>query len=109
MEKLSELRKAENLSLRAVADIVGLTPQAIRHYELGDREPTIATLKKLSEYFNVSIDYLVGNEISGKIIFNEKQKQIINTVIELNDKNLDIASAYIKALIDTQKYDEVIR
>lgn len=102
MEKLAELRKQENLSLREVGEKVGLTPQAIRLYEIGEREPAIETLKKLSKLFNVSIDYLLDNEIKDKTVFTEKQKQAINGLITLTDKNLDLLNVYIKALKDTQ-------
>ena len=103
MEKLAELRKQENLSLREVGEKVGLTPQAIRLYEIGEREPTIETLKKLSKLFNVSIDYLLDNEIKDKTVFTEKQKQAIIGLISLTDKNLDLLNVYIKALKDSQE------
>ena len=36
-----------------------ITREALSHYENGRREPTLAMLVKMSEYFNVSIDYLI--------------------------------------------------
>ena len=102
MKRLYELRKQEKLSRREVAEKIGLTPQALRHYEIGEREPSIETLKKLSILFNVSIDFLLDNEIEGKTIYSEKQRQAIMGIIKLSDKNLDLLNVYIKALNDTQ-------
>ena len=38
------------------------TVSAYGNYELGQREPTIDFLCKLADYFNVSVDYLIGHE-----------------------------------------------
>lgn len=42
-----------------IANTIGLTPQAFSYY-LNGREPNYSTLIKLSEFFNVSVDYLIG-------------------------------------------------
>ena len=39
---------------------VGVNPRTYRHYETGDREPKMATLIALADYFGVTLDYLVG-------------------------------------------------
>lgn len=56
---LSYLRKKKGLTQDAVAEYLGLTPQAIGLYEKGDREPTLSNLIKISRYFEVSIDNLL--------------------------------------------------
>lgn len=45
---------------RQVAKALGVTPQAISFYERGLREPGIDELIKMADFFEVSIDYLVG-------------------------------------------------
>lgn len=45
---------------RQVAKALGVTPQAISFYERGLREPSIDELIKMADFFEVSIDYLVG-------------------------------------------------
>lgn len=59
-ERLRQLRISHNLTLREVSAAIGLSLMAYAHYEHGDREPSIETLKKLCDYFNVSADYLIG-------------------------------------------------
>lgn len=56
---LSYLRKKKGLTQDAVAEYLGLTPQAVGLYEKGDREPTLSNLIKISRYFEVSIDNLL--------------------------------------------------
>ena len=57
---LCNLRKTHNLSLNALALEVGLTNQAISLLEKGKRSPSFEILIALADYFDVSLDYLVG-------------------------------------------------
>lgn len=60
MTKLKELRKALKQTQTDLAIYLGITVSAYGNYELGQREPDIKTLNKLADYFNVSVDYLLG-------------------------------------------------
>lgn len=57
---LKQLREEKNLSQKDIANYLGLTRQAVTSYELAKREPDYSVLKKLADYFSVSIDYLLG-------------------------------------------------
>ena len=59
-ERLKQLRKEKGLTLKQVSAALGLTPSAYAHYEQGIREPSIAVLKKICIFFDVSADYLIG-------------------------------------------------
>lgn len=60
-EMLRKLRISKNLSQEELAKIIGVSKSTIGMYEQGNRIPKAdATLKKLAEYFNVTIDYLMG-------------------------------------------------
>lgn len=59
-ERLKQLRLENGLTQRQVADILGLTVKGYNFYELGQREPSISSLKKLCEFYGVSSDYLIG-------------------------------------------------
>lgn len=68
MENLKKLREKAGLSQQRLANQLELTQQSIHSYENNVYEPDIATLKLLADYFNTSIDYLIGNtEIQHKI------------------------------------------
>ena len=67
MKGLKQIRKERNLNQLKVAMDLNISREALSHYENGKREPSIDMLNKLSEYFNVSIDYLInGEEFSKK-------------------------------------------
>ena len=99
MENLRKLRKEKGLNQSELADILDLKQRTYNAYELGVNEPSIEVLKKLSSFFNVSIDYLVGNDIRGLTVYSEEQNQAINMLVQLNELNLSRASSYIAGLL----------
>lgn len=62
MNRIKELRKKEKLTTTALGKAVGCSNQAITNYELGNRKPDPDMLIKLADYFDVSIDYLLGRQ-----------------------------------------------
>ena len=64
---LKEIRKQRGLSQLKVAMDLSISREALSFYESGKRNPDIKMLLRLSEYFDVSIDYLItGKEFTGK-------------------------------------------
>ena len=61
MLRLRQLRESCQLSQQRLADQVGLTQQKIHAYETGINEPDIFTMKMLADYFDTSVDYLIGS------------------------------------------------
>ena len=59
-ERLKELRFSRNLTQKEIADSVGMAPVAYQRYEYGTREPAYQKLIALADYFDVSLDYLLG-------------------------------------------------
>ncbi len=57
---LREIRKAKGISQLKLAMDLNTNQNTISRYETGEREPGINELIKIADYFNVSIDYLVG-------------------------------------------------
>lgn len=58
--RLSTLRKEKHLSLIALGSIIGVSDEAIRLMEHAKRSPSFEVLCSLADYFDVSLDYLVG-------------------------------------------------
>ena len=61
-ERLQELRKTAGYSQEQVAELLGLSRQAISKWESGQNMPEIEKLLLLSEIFNVSINFLIKND-----------------------------------------------
>lgn len=58
--RLSALRKEANISGRALAAEIGVSQQSVSQFESGSIYPHANTLVALADYFDVSLDYLVG-------------------------------------------------
>lgn len=59
-ERLVSLRKSRNLTQKQLAAEMQLSELAIQHYEAQRRKPAFDVLIALADYFDVSLDYLVG-------------------------------------------------
>ena len=67
LKGLKEIRKQNNFSQLKVAMDLSISREAISYYENGKRSPDVDTLVMFSNYFNVSIDYLIkGEEFKNK-------------------------------------------
>ena len=59
-QRLQMLREQKHISRNVLSELCGLHTDAIRRYERGECEPTKDSLIAIADYFEVSIDYLVG-------------------------------------------------
>ncbi|MCX7748909.1 MAG: helix-turn-helix domain-containing protein [Clostridia bacterium] len=58
-ERLKELRDLYGTSQKELGEYVGVGRTSIANYEAGISEPSIDSLKKIAQYFGVTIDYLL--------------------------------------------------
>lgn len=61
-DKLAKLREEKNLTMKDVADGIGMKADSYRNYERGRLQPSIDTVVKLANFFDVTTDYLLGRE-----------------------------------------------
>lgn len=59
-ERIIEIKKQKNLLQKTIAESIGITVRNYQRYEKGEQQPTLPVLIKLADYFDVSLDYLVG-------------------------------------------------
>lgn len=65
-ERIKELRLSRNLSQKQLSEFVQLSERGIQNYELDAREPKLSALIALADFFDVSLDYLVGRSDNPK-------------------------------------------
>ncbi|WP_293997626.1 S24 family peptidase [uncultured Megasphaera sp.] len=63
MLKLKKLRENRGMTQAELGKALDISPSAIGMYEQGRRIPDISTLKKISSFFSVSVDYLIENNL----------------------------------------------
>lgn len=97
-ERLRFLREEAGLKQSELATILGIGRTTLSHYELGNREPDLETLRKIGEYFKVSLDYLLGKD-NNRVLrkFDDKLVKIpVMNHLSENDKNyLSVSSEFI--------------
>jgi transcriptional regulator with XRE-family HTH domain len=62
MNRIRELRKKKNITMRELGSKLGLAESTISLLETGKRDLNSTILQKLADFFEVSIDYLLGRE-----------------------------------------------
>ena len=60
-DRLKELRTAKGISQQELADMLNVHAMTISGYERGIRRPNFEMLDEIADYFDVSVDYLIGN------------------------------------------------
>ncbi len=61
---ISRLRNEKGLNQRDFAKLLGVSNGAIGMWETGKRQPDLDTIRKIASFFNVTVDYLIGNHHS---------------------------------------------
>lgn len=61
-ENLKNLRVSNNLGQKDLANLLNISVKTVSHWETGYCEPSIAQLIALSNFFEISIDELVGKD-----------------------------------------------
>lgn len=72
-ERLKKLRKEKGMKQSELAEAIGVTMYTVSLWERGQRTPENKALKKLAEFFGVSISYLVGSSYARDDSFEEHQ------------------------------------
>lgn len=67
LQRLRDLREDADLNQTAVADYLGIQQTVYSRYERGARTIPLELLIRLAEFYNVSLDYLVGRTNNMKL------------------------------------------
>lgn len=59
-KRLKDLREGRRIYQRELAEVLGMSFRGYQNYETDQSEPKLTTLIAIADYYNVSIDYLVG-------------------------------------------------
>lgn len=64
MNRIAELRTKKGVTMRTVAQELHIPYTTYVNYEKGTREPNSEVLIKLADYYQTSVDYLIGRDMS---------------------------------------------
>ena len=109
MENLKELRKTKQLYLKDVAKHFNVAISTYSQWENSVCEPDIDTMVKLADFFNCTVDYLVGRESEDGTVFilgNELSKdetQLIDMIRQLHNDDKDIIYKLVESILLSYK------
>ena len=61
-KRVQQLRERKRISRKVLSELCGLHSDAVRRYERGEQEPTAHALIALADFFECSVDFLLGRE-----------------------------------------------
>ena len=66
VERFSSLRESKGASYAEIATKIEISLRSLKYYGAGEREASMSVLIALADFFDVSLDYLVGRSSSPK-------------------------------------------
>lgn len=100
---LRELLEERDITQRQLAKDLNIAPSTLGNYICNVREPDFEMLKKLSNYFQVSIDYLLNNPIQNDISLNYEDYKLLHIFHSLTSEQREIYIEQGKAFIKQNK------
>lgn len=85
LTRIRELRLEKGLTIKVLATELNIKESTLSKYERGEREPSIEALVLLSEFFDVSVDYLVGKDD-----YKLPEHKSISTTLGIDEKTIDV-------------------
>lgn len=106
---IRDLREDKDLKQKTIAEYLGVSQQTYSNYENGHREIPIWAVIKLSKYYKVSTDYLLGADsgylgstnLSGKYLGDVTMHDVVFDMQKLNAKDRRDLLRYLRFLKNT--------
>lgn len=95
-EVLKQLRKDRKVTQTELGNFCGYSHVAVVKWENGQREPSIETLIKIADFFNVTLDYLLGR--IEPLPLTPLQKELSKKIRSLSDEQAQIILGVINQL-----------
>ncbi len=119
-ERLKEIRISQGLTQKQMSEKIGVTEATVSRMESGKSAITEQTVKSLCREFNINKDWLLNGEGEMNIISkqdekiaevlmeihasgNEKLKNVIEKMLELDEKYIDIILSLVDTVIADKK------
>lgn len=98
-DKLFQLRKKSGMTQAELAEALNVSRQAVSKWEMGTTIPDITNILSISKVFNVSIDYLINDELDTveELLSPKEISDIIETNLVNDELNIEEDSSTTKA------------
>ena len=87
-ERFKAFRLIKGMSQKKVADAMGINSLNISNYELNKSRPSLESIIKMADVFNISIDKLLGHEVNYSKTNKDEEMEILELLESLQDNSL---------------------
>ena len=114
MNRIRELRKQMNMTQRELAKYLQIADSTLSYWEMGRYEPDNEALMKLSRFFQVSIDYILGGSFiisESKAAYGSLNAQAAFNRIEfegLTNGEIDVLAEYAEFIKSRKKKEQSV-
>lgn len=111
-ERIKKLREEENISQTELAKEIGIAKNTLCQYEKNKANPSLEIILQIADYFNVSVDYLLGRaDDFGNIVvqssatdsLTEEEREALDTFRAIPDNTKGVALTMLQALAPRRK------
>lgn len=103
LRNLRQLRDSKGISQQMLADAIGVSQPSINKYENHNIEPDIETLRRIADYFETSVDYIVGHTDIRRRIEQTEAYELNETEQKLIDSFRDLTPEQRQCILMTVK------
>ncbi len=106
VKNLKLLRTKKGISQQYLAGILGISQQSVNKYENHNVEPDISTLISMSEFFGVSVDFLIGrvdNPELSEDSFSQTEKEFLLKYRSLSDREKICVDTLVNTYCEMKK------
>jgi len=109
-ENIQKLRKAKGLSLRKLSSEIGISHNNLASYERDAIVPSLENAVKISQYFNVPLEYLFMGDKANFIYHDLELVDLFGEVDRMESKYRRLVKSYIRKIIKHNlREDELVR
>ncbi len=107
-QRLKLLRQEKKITQEQLAEIIGVERSSIGKYESPNKPvvPSSDIIVRLAEYFNVSVDYLLGREEKPSEKMDDLSNKIIEMFSHLDEEKQRTALEYLEFLASRDNQDK---
>lgn len=111
-ERLKELRKKRGISQTEITTIINIPRTTYANYEIKNCDPNISTLIKLADFYNISIDELVGRptDTLNLKLLDDTRKNLIKEILSASDVAVGRLDAFYQGIkLAEHEREEIVR
>jgi transcriptional regulator with XRE-family HTH domain len=86
-DRIALLREKRGLTQEELSNKIGISRAALSHYETNRREPDYETINKIANFFNVTVDYLLGRTDQPQTVLDNDVREFVEH-LDLTDESI---------------------